>query len=191
VARARGQQRTNGGPPRRPKLTLVDKANAIRAQDLWTRTFAEVGREFPDVDQNHLYVDACCMLMLKSPEAFDVIVTTNLFGDIITDLGAMLQGGLGTAASANLHPGRGGMFEPIHGSAPDIAGQGVASPIGAILSAGMLLDHLGEHRAAQRVEHAVAGLLASGRLPGADARSGLRTTEVGDLVLRELAALPV
>ena len=172
--------------PRR-KLTMVDKANAIRAQDVWTRTFAEVGREYPDVKQDHLYVDACCMMMVKSPEAFDVVVTTNLFGDIITDLGAMIQGGMGTAASANIHPGRNGMFEPIHGSAPDIAGQGIASPIGAILSAGMLLDFLGQKEAASRVESAVASLLISKRVPSADASSGLTTAQIGDMVVHEVA----
>ena len=170
----------------RKKLTMVDKANAIRAQDLWTRVFAEVGKEYPDVEQNHLYVDACCMLMVKSPEAFDVIVTTNLFGDIITDLGAMLQGGMGAAASGNLHPGRHGMFEPIHGSAPDIAGKQIASPIGAILSVSMMLDYLGERTAAARVEAAVARLLHSRRLPSTDAASGLSTAQVGDLVASEL-----
>jgi len=182
LARARGRTRTD----RRPWLTMVDKANAIRAQDLWTRTFAEVGRDYPDVDRKHLYVDAACMLMVKNPEAFDVVVTTNLFGDILTDLGAMLQGGMGAAASGNIHPGRNGMFEPIHGSAPDIAGQGVASPIGAILSAGMLLDYLGEVSAARRIEAAVASLLMSGRIGSVDAASGLTTREAGDLVVREV-----
>jgi 3-isopropylmalate dehydrogenase len=170
----------------RKKLTMVDKANAIRAQDLWTRTFAEVGKEYPDVAQNHLYVDACCMLMIKSPEAFDVVVTTNLFGDIITDLGAMIQGGMGTAASGNINPGKNGMFEPIHGSAPDIAGKEIASPIGAILSVGMLLDFLGEKRAADQIEVAITRLLTSRRIPSADANSGLKTFEVGDLIAREV-----
>jgi len=184
LARARGQARSG----RRPKLTMVDKANAIRAQDVWTRVFAEVGKEYPDVDQNHLYVDACCMLMVKSPEAFDVVVTTNLFGDIITDLGAMIQGGMGAAASGNIHPGQNGMFEPIHGSAPDIAGQGIASPIGAILSVSMMLDYLGEKQAAEKVERAISALLTSRRIPSVDAKSGLTTTEIGDRVVRELAA---
>jgi 3-isopropylmalate dehydrogenase len=184
VARARGQLR----PDRRPRLTLVDKANAIRAQDLWTRTFAEVGAEYPDVDQDHLYVDACCMLMVSRPERFDALVTTNLFGDILTDLGAALQGGMGMAASANLNPGRSGMFEPIHGSAPDIAGRGIASPIGAILSAALLLDYLGEPRAAQRVEAAVARLLEAGRLRGAGTAAGPGTSAVADLILQALEA---
>ncbi len=182
LTRARGKARAE----RRPKLTMVDKANAIRAQDVWTRTFAEVGKEYPDVDQNHLYVDACCMLMVKSPEAFDVVVTTNLFGDIITDVGAIIQGGMGTAASGNLHPGQNGMFEPIHGSAPDIAGRGIANPIGAILSIGMMLDFLEEKAAAECVESAVAALLSSRRIPSVDAKSGLSTVQIGDLVGREI-----
>jgi len=184
----RARERGAGRPGRRPKLTMVDKANAIRAQDLWTRVFAEVGRDYPDVDQNHLYVDACCMLMIKSPEAFDVVVTTNLFGDIITDLGAMIQGGLGLAASGNINPGKTSMFEPIHGSAPDIAGQGVANPIGAILSLSMMLDYLGEKNTAARVEAAVANLLRSKRLPSVDAKSGLSTPEIGDMVAREISS---
>jgi 3-isopropylmalate dehydrogenase len=190
LARSRTPHRlppSSTGGVKRPKLTMVDKANAIRAQDLWTRTFSEVGEEYPDVDQNHLYVDACCMLMIKSPEAFDVVVTTNLFGDIITDLGAMIQGGMGTAASGNIHPGKNGMFEPIHGSAPDIAGQSIASPIGAILSIGMLLDFLGEKRAADQIEAAIAQLLTSRRIPSADANSGLKTFEIGDLIAREVS----
>ena len=186
-ARQRAKTRYPQSPIRNPKLTMVDKANAIRAQDLWTRTFAEVGEEYPDVEQNHLYVDACCMRMIQSPEAFDVMVTTNLFGDILTDLGAMLQGGMGAAASGNLHPGRAGMFEPIHGSAPDIAGRGIASPIGAILSVGMMLDFLGESCAATRVESAVAALLASRRILSLDAHSGLSTVQTGDLVAEMIA----
>ncbi|MBI5829726.1 MAG: 3-isopropylmalate dehydrogenase [Chloroflexi bacterium] len=190
LARQREKQRMNasrdGGRMKNAKVTMVDKANAIRAQDVWTRAFAEVGKEYPDVDQNHLYVDVCGMLMVKSPEAFDVVVTTNLFGDILTDLGAMIQGGMGVAASSNIHPGKNGMLEPIHGSAPDIAGQGIASPIGAILSAGMMLDFLGEKRAADRLETAVASLLVSRRIPSVDARSGLSTSQIGDMVARAL-----
>jgi 3-isopropylmalate dehydrogenase len=177
-------QEEGGG--RRPKVTLVDKANAVRAQDLWTRTFAEVGAEYPDVEQDHAYVDACCMWMVKNPEWFDVIVTTNLFGDIITDLGAIIQGGMGIAASGNLHPGQHGMFEPIHGSAPKYAGQNVANPLGAIAAAGMMLDFLGEKCAAERVEAAIATLLLSRRIPSVDAKSGLSTVQIGDLVVREV-----
>lgn len=180
IARARNK---NG----KPKLTMVDKANAIRPQDLWTRVFAEVGKEYPDVEQNHLYVDACCMAMVRNPEAFDVIVTANLFGDIITDLGAMLQGGMGFAASGNIHPGKTSMFEPIHGSAPDIAGQGIANPLGAVLSLSMMLDYLGEKKTAARIENAVASLMISDRLPSLNGKNGMTTTQIGDAVSRQIA----
>jgi 3-isopropylmalate dehydrogenase len=179
--------RARGDGARKPKVTMVDKANAVRAQDLWTRTFAEVGAGHADVEQDHAYVDACCMWMIKNPEWFDVIVTTNLFGDIITDLGAMIQGGMGIAASGNIHPGRHGMFEPIHGSAPKYAGQNVANPLGAIAAAGMMLDFLGEKRAAQRIENAIASLLVSRRIPSVDAKSGLSTSQIGDMLAREVA----
>ncbi|MFQ5943136.1 MAG: isocitrate/isopropylmalate dehydrogenase family protein, partial [Anaerolineales bacterium] len=123
LAQQRAQSRgSNGGSP---KVTLVDKANAIRPHDIWTRAYEQVAQDFPEIETDHAYVDACCMWMLKNPEWFDVIVTTNLFGDIITDLGAMLQGGMGIAASGNLHPGKTSMFEPIHGSAPRHAGRDV------------------------------------------------------------------
>jgi 3-isopropylmalate dehydrogenase len=143
----------------------VDKANAIRPQSLWTRVFAEVGKEYPDVVTDHEYVDVCCMRMIRSPEQYDVIVTTNLFGDIVTDLGAALQGGMGLAASGNLNPGHTSMFEPVHGSAPDIAGRGTANPIAAVLSVAMMLEYLGESEAGQRIEAAVEQSLSSGRLP--------------------------
>ena len=189
LARERGKQRAQSPIPtpqsHKPKLTMVDKANAIRPQDLWTRVFAEVGKEYPDVEQNHLYVDACCMAMVRNPEAFDVIVTANLFGDIITDLGAMLQGGMGFAASGNLHPGKTSMFEPIHGSAPDIAGQGIANPLGAVLSLSMMLDYLGEKKTAARIENAVASLMISDRL--LNGKSGMTTTQIGDAVSRQIA----
>lgn len=164
------------------RLTLVDKANAIRPHDIWTRTFAEVGCDYPGVQQDHAYVDACTMWMIKNPEWFDVIVTTNLFGDIVTDLGAMLQGGMGLAASGNLHPGKTSMFEPIHGSAPKYAGKNVASPLGAILAVSMMLDYLGQSSAAQRIESAVSDLFTSGTLQSADAQSGYGTSEIGDMV---------
>jgi 3-isopropylmalate dehydrogenase len=170
------------------KVTMVDKANAIRSMDLWTRVFAEVAREYSDVGTNHFYVDAACMFMVKSPEQFDVVVTTNLFGDILTDLGAMIQGGMGSAASGNIHPQRSSYFEPVHGSAPDIAGQGIASPIGAILSAALLCDHIGETRAARRIENVVQHLLVSKQIPSVDASSGLSTAQVGDLVVNAIRA---
>ncbi|MBW8012370.1 MAG: 3-isopropylmalate dehydrogenase [Chloroflexi bacterium] len=165
-----------------PSVTMVDKANAIRSHDLWARTFAEVGEEYKDTEQDHAYVDACTMWMIKNPEWFDVIVTNNLFGDIITDLGAILQGGMGIAASGNIHPGKTSMFEPIHGSAPKYAGKNVACPLGAIMAAGMMLDFLGEKNGGKRIEDAVANLLSSGVIPSADARSGLSTTQVGNMV---------
>jgi 3-isopropylmalate dehydrogenase len=161
------------------KLTLVDKANAVGAMDLWTRAFEEVGREYPDVGKDHAYIDAACMWMVKNPESFDTVVVSNMFGDILTDLGAAVQGGMGIAASGNIHPGRVSMFEPIHGSAPKHAGKNVVSPVGAILAGAMLLDHLGEREGAADIERAVAGLFSSGRLRSAGTDSGVGTREQG------------
>jgi 3-isopropylmalate dehydrogenase len=177
-ARARGKAR--------PRLTLVDKANAIRAHDLWTRTFEEVGREYQDVEKDHAYVDACAMWMIRSPEWFDVVVTTNMFGDIITDLGAMLQGGMGIAASGNIHPGRVSMFEPIHGSAPKYAGKNTANPLAAISAAQMMLDYLGEKESAKTLEKAIETLLVTRKIPSVGAESGLSTSAIGDLVIQEV-----
>jgi 3-isopropylmalate dehydrogenase len=174
--------------PRQPKVTLVDKANAIRAHDLWQRAFAEAGAQYPEVERDHAYVDAACMWMVKNPEWFDVIVTPNLFGDIITDLGAVLQGGLGIAASGNIHPGQTSMFEPIHGSAPKYAGQDAACPLGAIMALAMLLEHVGEPRAAALIERAVRKLLISRRIPGVQAGI-MRTSEMGALVCGEIERL--
>jgi 3-isopropylmalate dehydrogenase len=170
----------------RKKLTLVDKANAVRAMDLWTRTFAEVGAEYPDVSREHNYIDAACMYVVKNPEWYDTVVTSNMFGDIFTDLSAMIQGGLGVAASGNIHPGRVSLFEPIHGSAPKYAGQNVANPIATIMAVSMLLEYVGEPRGAARIEDAVAGLLTSKRLPSLGADSGFSTTKIGDLVIEAL-----
>ena len=170
---------------KRKQLTLIDKANAVRAQDIWTRTFAEVATEYPDIKTDHAYIDAACMWMVKNPEWFDVAVTPNLFGDIITDLGAMVQGGMGIAASGNIHPGQVSLFEPIHGSAPKHAGKNVASPVAAILATSMMLDYLGEKRAAASIETAVADLLTSQRLKGVSTGAH-PTSEVGDLVVGEL-----
>ena len=169
--------------PASPQVTLVDKANAVRPHDVWTRAFASVAKDFPTVETDHAYVDACCMWMIKNPDWFDVIVTTNMFGDIITDLGAMFQGGMGIAASGNIHPGQTSMFEPIHGSAPKHAGKNVACPLGAISAVAMMLDFLGETAAAARVEEAVSDLLRSGEVPSADARSGISTSDMGDMVV--------
>lgn len=173
-------------PGKPARLTMVDKANAIRPHDIWTRTMAEVGKEYPDVEQDHAYVDACTMWMIKKPEWFDVIVTSNLFGDVLTDLGSALQGGLGVAASGNIHPGKTSMFEPIHGSAPKYAGMNVACPIGAIMAASMMMDTLGEKAAAKRIEDSVAYLLSSGKIKSTDARSGISTTQMGDMVVEQI-----
>ena len=170
----------------RKKLTLIDKANAVRAMDLWTRTFAEVGAEYPDVAREHNYIDAACMYVVRNPEGFDTVVTSNMFGDIFTDLSAMIQGGLGIAASGNIHPGQVSLFEPIHGSAPKYTGKNVANPIATIMAVQMMLGYLGEPRAAARIEDAVAGLLRSKRLPSLATDSGFSTTQIGDLVLAEL-----
>ena len=167
------------------QVTLIDKANAVRAQDIWTRTFAEVAAEYPDIKTDHAYVDAACMWMVKNPEWFDVAVTPNLFGDIVTDLGAMLQGGMGIAASGNINPGHVSLFEPIHGSAPKHAGKDVASPVAAIMAVSMMLDYLGEKPASQAIEKAVSDLLTSKRLKGVG--TGMhKTSEVGEMVITEL-----
>jgi 3-isopropylmalate dehydrogenase len=156
--------------------------------DLWTRTFEEVGREYPDITREHAYIDAATMWCVKNPEWFDVVVTSNMFGDILTDLAAMIQGGLGIAASGNLHPGQVSLFEPIHGSAPKYAGKNVANPIATIMAVQMMLDYLGEARGAKRIEDAVTSLLQSKRLPSLGSDSGFRTDQIGDLVLEQLEA---
>ncbi len=166
---------------KRKRLTLVDKANAIRAQDIWTRTFEEVGREYPDVERDHAYIDAACMWMVKQPEWFDVIVAPNLFGDILTDLGAMIQGGLGIAASGNIHPGKVSMFEPIHGSAPKYRGKNSANPIAAIEAGRMLLDHVGEAKAADRIGAAVRHVIETGKITSLQA-GAYPTDVVGDMI---------
>jgi len=177
LARRRGDEK---------KLTLVDKANAVRAMDLWTRTFAEVGAEYPDITREHAYIDAACMWCVKNPEWFDTVVTSNMFGDILTDLAAMIQGGLGIAASGNLHPGKVSLFEPIHGSAPKYTGKNVANPLATIMAVSMMLDYLGETRGAARIEETVAGLLKSKRIPSLGSDSGLSTSQIGDLVIESL-----
>ena len=166
----------------KPQVTLVDKANAIRAQDIWTRTFEEVASEYEGVATDHAYIDAACMWMVKNPEWFDVVVTPNLFGDILTDLGAMVQGGMGIAASGNIHPGQVSMFEPIHGSAPKYRGKNTANPIATIEAGRMLLDHVGEAKAAARMGAAVKEALSSGRIKSLSAGAHA-TDEVGDIVL--------
>ena len=170
--------------PRR-HLTLVHKTNVlVHAGGLWARTFARVAEEFPDVSTDYLHVDAASIFMVSQPERFDVIVTDNLFGDIVTDLAAAVTGGIGLAASGNLDVSgtNPSMFEPVHGSAPDIAGTGVADPTAAILSAAMLLEHVGLPAAAASVEHAVVADLAD----RGDAKRS--TSQVGDAVRARLGA---
>ena len=162
-------------------LTLVDKANAIPVQELWRRIFEEIGEDFPDVTRDAMYVDAACMWLVLKPEQFDTIVTTNLFGDIITDLGAAICGGLGVAASGNINPGNVSMFEPIHGSAPKYAGKGIASPVGAIGAVALMLEYLGESDASRAIEDAVREGLKSSRIKGVEAGSQ-RTEEVANIV---------
>ncbi|MFB0527531.1 MAG: 3-isopropylmalate dehydrogenase [bacterium] len=166
------------------RLTLVDKANVLTfAHDLWQRVFYKVGEEYPDVEKDHAYVDACCMWFVKNPEWFDTIVTCNMFGDIITDLGAMIQGGMGVAAGGNINPEGVSMFEPIHGSAPKYAGKNVINPIATIVAGGMLLENLGEEKGAKLIDKAVRKALSSGKIKGLDAgKMGLSTSEVGDLI---------
>ncbi|MBI4722735.1 MAG: 3-isopropylmalate dehydrogenase [Candidatus Stahlbacteria bacterium] len=173
---------------KKKRVTLVDKANAIRAMDIWTRVFKQVGEEYPDIEKDHAYIDAACMWMIKNPEWFDVIVVNNVFGDIITDLGAVIQGGMGIAASGNINPGQVSMFEPIHGSAPKHAGKGVACPLAAIETVKMMLEFLGEPKAAQMIENAVAGLLRSKKITSISTSSGLKTSEIGDMVVETLTS---
>lgn len=163
----------------RSRVTLVDKANAMPAAGrLWRRVFARVASDFPGIDTDAMYVDAMAMDLVRRPTRYEVIVTGNLFGDILSDLAAELVGGLGAAASANVHPGRHALFEPVHGSAPDIAGQGVANPLGAIASAALMLDHLGHAEAAQAVEEAVVAAVDGG-VRTADMGGERSTEQVG------------
>ena len=172
----------------RKKVTMSDKSNALRhAHDVWQRTFAEVGRDYPGIATNHLYVDALTMQMIKDPRAFDVVVTCNMFGDIVTDLGAALQGGLGMAASGNIHPGKTSMFEPVHGSAPKYAGTDTANPFGAILTAAMMLEHVGEADAGRAVERAVVDCLEA-KACTADVGGSLGTRAAGSAVVERILA---
>ncbi|MDI6752300.1 MAG: 3-isopropylmalate dehydrogenase [bacterium] len=169
---------------KRKKLTLVDKSNVLTfGHGLWQKIFKEIGEEYPDIEKDHAYVDAMCMWMIKNPEWFDTVVTCNMFGDIITDLGAMIQGGMGIAAGGNINPEGVSMFEPIHGSAPKHAGKNIINPLAAILSTSMMLEHLGEKKAAEEIERAVISLLSSGKIKDMGAgKMGLSTSEIGDLV---------
>ncbi len=169
---------------RAKKLTLCAKTNVLTyASDLWERTFYEVAREYPDIQTDYAHIDALCMWMVKNPEWFDVIVTDNMFGDIITDLGAMIQGGMGIAAGANINPNGVSMFEPIGGSAPKYTGQQKINPIAAILAAQLMLNTIGEKKAADLVEAAVAKVLREDIKDVAAGKMGHSTQEVGDLVV--------
>ena len=170
------------------KLTLCGKTNVLTyAHDLWQRVFNEVASEYPDVQTDYTHVDACCMWMVKNPEWFDVIVTDNMFGDIITDLGAMIQGGMGIAAGGNLNPKGVSMFEPIGGSAPKYTGKNVINPLAAICAGGMMVDYLGESKAAQGLEQAVMQVTGTKLKSLAAGQMGYSTSEVGDLVVKALA----
>ncbi|MBK7578749.1 MAG: isocitrate/isopropylmalate dehydrogenase family protein [Myxococcales bacterium] len=178
--------RTHG----RKKVHMADKSNAMRhAHELWLRVFDEVRREYPEIQANHVYIDALCLYLVQDPSQFDVVVTNNLFGDIITDLGAAFQGGLGMAASANVHPavpGKVGLFEPVHGSAPPLAGKSLANPFAALLTVGMLLAHLGWPEEERRIEGAVADALEAGKCTK-DVGGSLSTEEAAQAVLERLA----
>ena len=168
------------------KLTLCGKTNVLTyAHDLWERTFHEVAADYPSISTDYAHVDATCMWMVKNPEWFDVIVTDNMFGDIITDLGAMIQGGMGIAAGGNINPTGTSMFEPIGGSAPKYSGKNVINPLAAIAAVQMMLDFLGEKKAATLIEDAIIRALGSGDIPSLSAgKMGMGTDEVGDLIAR-------
>jgi 3-isopropylmalate dehydrogenase len=173
------------GSPRKTVL-MCDKSNAMtHAGGLWQRVFKEVSTEYPQIRAQHMYVDALCMQMVRDPRQFDVIVTNNMFGDIITDLAAALQGGLGMAASGNIHPGKTSMFEPVHGSAPPIAGKNIANPFGAILTAAMMLRHLGLTTESDRIEAAVLAAVQA-KQTTQDIGGPLGTRESADWVVTYL-----
>ena len=180
------RQRNN---PKGKMLTLVAKTNVLTyGHDLWWRTFQDVAKEYPDVKADYNHVDACCMWMVKNPEYYDVIVTTNMFGDIITDLGGILQGGMGVAAGGNINPDAGGtsMFEPMGGSAPKYTGQNVINPIAAVNAMSMLLEQVGQKKAAERVMKAIQSVTGTKMKSQAAGKMGYSTSEVGDLVAQAL-----
>lgn len=168
------------------RVCMSDKANAMRhGHDLWQRVFKEVAAEYPEIKSSHLYVDVLAMRLVQAPQDFEVIVTNNLFGDIITDIGAALQGGLGLASSGNINPGKAALFEPVHGSAPDIAGQGIANPFASILTVGMLLAYLGRKDDEVRIQKAVQRCLKDGRVTR-ELGGSLSSREATDAVLAAL-----
>ncbi len=170
------------------RVCMADKSNAMQhGHALWQRVFKEVAADYPAIAASHLYIDALAMFLVKDPGQFQVIVTNNLFGDIVTDIGGALQGGLGMAASGNIHPGRTSLFEPVHGSAPPLAGKNVANPMGAILSAALMLETLGWTAEAAAIEQAVEAAVAAGRTTS-DIGGTLGTTAVGDAIAAAVAA---
>jgi 3-isopropylmalate dehydrogenase len=170
----------------RKKVTMADKSNVQRfGGDLWQRVFKEVATGYPDISANHQYVDAMAMFMVLNPAQYDVIVSNNLFGDILTDLGAAVQGGLGLAASGNIHPGKVSLFEPVHGSAPPLAGKGVANPIGSILTTAMMLEYLGFQTASKEIEDAVRAAVANNATTS-DLGGSLSTEQAGSAVIDQL-----
>ncbi len=175
----------------RKKVTLVAKTNVLRfAHNLWMRAFEDVKKEYPGLETDYHHVDACCMYMVAKPKIYDVIVTTNMFGDIITDLGAAIQGGMGMAASGNLNPTRqaASMFEPVHGSAPDIAGKGYANPIATFLSVAMMLDFLGQPQAAAAINAACRDVVADPKNHTRDLGGTASTGQVGDAIVAKVSA---
>lgn len=171
---------------RRKKLCSVDKANVLQTSVLWRKIVEEIAPEYPDVELEHMYVDNAAMQMVRNPGQFDVVLTGNLFGDILSDQASMCVGSIGLLASASLGEGTKGLYEPIHGSAPDIAGQGIANPMAMILSAAMMLRHsFGDEANAQRIERAVASVLTDGVL-GYDLGGSATTSEIGDAVVRSV-----
>ncbi|HXG08997.1 MAG TPA: tartrate dehydrogenase [Gemmataceae bacterium] len=178
-----------GARKRRKKVTSITKSNAMQfGMVLWDEVFRIVAKDYPDVEANSLLVDAAAMDFVRRPEVFDVVVASNLFGDILTDLSAIITGSMGLAASGNINPERTypSMFEPVHGSAPDIAGKGIANPLAAILSAGMMLDHLGLTKSAAAIRRAVAAVLKAGRPRTPDLGGTATTIEVTEAVLAAL-----
>jgi 3-isopropylmalate dehydrogenase len=172
----------------RKSVLMCDKSNAMtHAGGLWQRVFKEVSREYPQITPAHMYVDALCTQMVRDPRQFDVIVTNNMFGDIITDLAAGLQGGLGMAASGNIHPGKTSMFEPVHGSAPPLAGKNLANPMGSILTAAMMLAHLGLNAQAEKIESAVLEAVQQKKTTQ-DLGGKLGTREVGEWIVNRVTA---
>ena len=168
------------------KVLMSDKSNVMTyAHGLWQRVFKEVASEYSDMQASHMYVDALCMQMVRDPRQFEVIVTNNMFGDIITDLAAGLQGGLGMAASGNIHPGKTSMFEPVHGSAPPLAGKNVANPIGAILTAAMMLEHLSLSAPAKRIEAAVLSAVQQKKTTS-DIGGSLGTEECAEWIAQQI-----